>query len=95
VASLAIIRAIHLLPGREEEGVLWLEETEPLRRQAGQLGQYVLRGQVDPREFQWLQVWRDHQAYEGWRQSPDRARLSLERGHFMVHEPTRMYDVLA
>ena len=46
--EVAIIRRVFLLPGREDEAVRWLEETEPVRRNAGQLRQYVVRGQIDP-----------------------------------------------
>jgi heme-degrading monooxygenase HmoA len=94
VSSLAIIRQIHLLPGREQDGIRWLCESEPVRRGAGQLTQLVLKGQIDPREYQWVQIWSDDRAYATWRGSPDRSRLAAERGRFMTHEPTRMYDVL-
>lgn len=94
MAKLAIIRRVHLLPGREQEGVRWLCATEPERRAAGQLSQLVLRGQIDPHEYQWVQLWRDHLAYDAWRRSPERGRLAGERGRFMTHESTRLYDVL-
>ena len=92
--KLAIIRQIYFLPGREDEGVRWLDETEPLRRQAGQTAQWVLRGQIDTREYLWTQVWESYAAYEGWRNSDERTRLAAERGRFMTHHPTRMFDVL-
>jgi heme-degrading monooxygenase HmoA len=94
VPKLAIIRRIHLLPGREDEGVRWLNATEPTRRAAGQITQLVMRGQIDPHEYQWVQVWRDHEAYDGWRRSDERGRLATERGRYMTHEPSRLYDVL-
>jgi heme-degrading monooxygenase HmoA len=94
VSKLAIIRQIHLLPGREEDGIRWLCETAPMRSQAGQLSQLILKGQIDPHEYQWVQIWADDRAYAAWRASPDRSRLAAERGRFMTHEPTRMYDLL-
>jgi heme-degrading monooxygenase HmoA len=94
VTKLAIIRRIHLLPGREEDGIRWLCETAPVRRQAGQVSQLILRGQIDPHEYQWVQVWDDARAYAAWRASPSRERLASERGRYMTHEPTRMYDLL-
>lgn len=92
--KLAIIRRVVLLPGRETEGIQWLHGTEPIRRGAGQLWQMVLRGQVDPHEHHLVQLWRDGAAYDLWRRSEERARLAIERGRYMTHEPTRMYDVL-
>jgi len=94
VSKLAIIRRIHLLPGREEDGIRWLSETAPTRRQAGQLSQLLLKGQIDPHEYQWVQIWSDDRSYATWRASPDRSRLAAERGRYMTHEPTRMYDLL-
>jgi heme-degrading monooxygenase HmoA len=94
VSKLAIIRRIHLLPGREGDGIRWLSETAPMRRQAGQLSQLLLKGQIDPHEYQWVQVWVDDRAYAAWRASPDRSRLAAERGRYMTHEPTHMYDLL-
>jgi heme-degrading monooxygenase HmoA len=94
VSSLAIIRRIHLLPGRELDAIRWLCQTEALRTEAGQLSQLVLKGQIDRHEYQWVQVWRDEAAYEAWRHSPERARLAGERGRYMTHEPTRLYEVL-
>jgi heme-degrading monooxygenase HmoA len=94
VPKLAIIRQIYFLPGREEDGTRWLGETEGLRRAAGQSAQWVLRGQIDTREYLWVQIWETYHAYEGWRRSDERARLANERGHFMTHHPTRMFDLL-
>lgn len=94
MARLAIIRRIFLLPGRESDGVRWLQETEPLRRQAGQVSQMIIRGQTDPKDIRLVQYWQDRAAYDAWRRSPDRERLSVERGRFMTHEPTRQYDLI-
>lgn len=94
MSKLAIIRRIHLLPGREEDGIRWLGETAPARRQAGQISQLLLKGQIDPHEYQWVQIWTDDRSYAAWRRSPDRSRLAAERGRFMTHEPTRLYDLL-
>ena len=94
MSKLAIIRRIHLLPGREEDGISWLSETAATRRQAGQLSQLLLKGQIDPHEYQWVQIWSDDRSYATWRASPDRSRLAAERGRYMTHEPTRMYDLL-
>jgi heme-degrading monooxygenase HmoA len=92
--EVAIIRRIFLLPGREAEGIRWLAETEPIRRQAGQLRQYVVRGQIDPQEYQWVQLWSSHEAYDGWRRSTARRQLAEQRGRFMTHLPSSFYDVL-
>ena len=94
MAKLAIIRRIHLLPGREEAGIRWLCETAPVRSRAGQVSQLILKGQIDPREYQWVQIWDDDRAYAAWRASPERSRLAAERGRYLTHEPTRMYDLL-
>lgn len=94
MAHLALIRSIHLLPGRESEGVSWLDRTEPVRRAAGQVAQYILRGQVDLHDYQWVQIWHDFQTYDGWRRSPERARLVSERARYMTHGAIRPYDVL-
>ena len=94
MSRLAIIRRIHLLPGREDDGIRWLCQTETLRREAGQATQMILRGQIDRNEYQWVQIWEDAASYDAWRRSPDRERLAVERGRFMTHEPTRMYDLL-
>ena len=94
MSKLAIIRRIHLLPGREEDGIRWLCETASVRSQAGQVSQLVLRGQIDPHEYQWVQIWADDRSYAAWRASPDRSRLAAERGRYLTHEPTRMYDLL-
>jgi heme-degrading monooxygenase HmoA len=94
VPRLAIIRRIYFLPGREEEGVRWLTETEPRRQAAGQVAQWVLRGQIDTHEYLWVQIWETYAAYETWRRSDERAGLAAERGRFMTHHPTRMFDLL-
>ena len=93
MARLAIVRRLHLLPGREDAGLQWLRDTEPIRRQAGQEAQYVWHNTVDPSDYQFVQIWQDRAAYERWRASPERARLASERSYYMTHEPTRMYDV--
>jgi heme-degrading monooxygenase HmoA len=92
--EVAIIRRIVLLPGREAEGIRWLEETEPIRRQAGQRRQYVVKGQIDPQEYQWVQLWSSYEAYDAWRRSPARRELAEQRGRFMTHQPSAFYDVL-
>ena len=94
MSKLVIIRRVHLLPGREQEGIRWLCETAPVRSAAGQLAQLVLRGQIDPYEYQLVQIWADPAAYQAWRNSAERRRLAAERGRYMTHEPTRMYDLL-
>jgi heme-degrading monooxygenase HmoA len=94
VSKLAIIRRVHLLPGREGAGIRWLCETGEVRARAGQLTQLILKGQIDTHEYQWVQIWSDDRAYAAWRASPDRSRLAAERGRFMTHEPTRMYDLV-
>jgi heme-degrading monooxygenase HmoA len=94
MGEVAIIRRIFLLPGREAEGIRWLEETEPIRRRAGQLRQYVVRGLIDPQEYQWVQRWSSYEAYDGWRRSPARRELADQRGRFMTHQPSSFYDVL-
>ncbi|HEV8636096.1 MAG TPA: antibiotic biosynthesis monooxygenase [Chloroflexota bacterium] len=94
MGEVAIIRRIFLLPGREAEGIHWLEETEPIRRRAGQLRQYVVRGLIDPQEYQWVQRWSSYEAYDGWRRSPARRELADQRGRFMTHQPSSFYDVL-
>lgn len=95
MSEVAIIRQIFLLPGREAEAVRWLEESEPARRRAGQVRQLVVRGQIDPLEYQWIQFWSSYDAYATWRRSPERRALAETRGRFMTHLPTRAYDVLA
>lgn len=92
--KVAIIRRLFLLPGRETEAVHWLHWTEPMRRAAGQIWQMALLSDVDPHECHFVQVWRDMPAYDAWRSSPDRTRLVMERGRYMTHAPTRLYDVL-
>ena len=94
MSRLAIIRQIFLLPGREEQGTRWLSDTEDVRRQAGQLAQWVLRGQIDTHEYVWVQVWESYEAYAAWRGSPERARLADERGRYLTHLPTRMFDLV-
>lgn len=93
MARLVIVRTLHLLPGREEAALTWLRDTEPVRRNAGQVTQYVWRGIVDPNEYQFVQIWEDRAAYDCWRGSPERARLADERSHYMTHEPTKFYEL--
>lgn len=95
MARLVIIRPIHPLPGRHQEALDWLAQTEDLRRAAGQISQYVLRSIVDSSDFEFVQVWMDRAAYERWRESPDRARLAQERQRYLTHDPTRLFDVIA
>lgn len=92
--KVAIIRRVYLLPGREADGIGWLVATEPGRRQAGQLGQWVLRGQIDTHEYQFVQVWRDEESYQAWRRSDDRRRLNADQGRFVTYDPTRRFVVL-
>jgi heme-degrading monooxygenase HmoA len=95
VAGLIIIRPIHPLPGRHQEALRWLAETENVRRQAGQISQFVLRSVVDSSDFEFIQVWQDRGAYDRWRESPERSRLANERQNFLTHDPTRLFDVIA
>jgi heme-degrading monooxygenase HmoA len=94
MAGLVVIRPIHPLPGRHQEALDWLAETEKLRRQAGQTSQFVLRSIVDSSDFELVQLWRDRAAYERWRESPDRAHLARERQRYLTHDPTRLFDVV-
>lgn len=94
MAKLMIIRPIHPLPGRHQEAWDWLAETEPVRRQAGQLSQFVLRNVVDSTDFEFVQIWQDRQSYERWRDTPERARLAAERQRYLTHDPTRLYDII-
>ena len=68
MSKLAITRRIHLLPGREEDGIRWLCETASVRAQAGQLSQLILRGQIDPHEYQLVQIWVDDRTYAAWQE---------------------------
>ena len=93
--NLMIIRPIHPLPGRQQEALRWLANTEPIRRQAGQISQFVLRNLVDPSDFEFVQIWTDRQAYDRWRDTPERTRLAAERQRYLTHDPSRLYDVIA
>ena len=95
MTKLMIIRPIHPLPGRHQEAWRWLAETEPVRRQAGQLYQFVLRNVVDSTDFEFVQVWQDRQSYERWRETPERARLAAERQRYLTHDPARLFDIIA
>ncbi len=95
MARLLIIRPIHPLPGRLVEALRWLEETEPLRAANGQLQQYVIRNIVDSGDYQLVQVWSDHAAYQQWRATPDRARLAHDRQLYLTHDPARLYEISA
>ena len=95
MARLVIIRPIHPLPGRLAEAIRWLEETEPIRVANGQLQQYVLRGVVDNGDYQLMQVWSDHAAYQRWRLTPERARLAHDRQLYLAHDPARLYEIYA
>lgn len=92
--QILILRRIHLLPGREEAAIRWLKETEAIRARAGQIAQYVVRNLLDPDEYLFFQVWQSRDAYERWRESPERERLAQERQRYLTTEPTRFYEVL-
>ncbi len=94
MARLMIIRPVHPLPGRHDEAQRWLAETEPIRRQAGQIVQYYLRNVVDSSDFEFVQIWVDREAYERWRESGERATLANERQRYLTHDPTRLYEVI-
>ena len=94
MAGVAIIRQIYFLPGREAEGVRWLSATEATRILAGQVAQYLLQGQIDTKEYLWVQIWADTGAYEAWHRSEARERLASERGRFLTHHPTRTFDLV-
>ncbi len=95
MARLLIIRPIHPLPGRVPEALRWLEETEPIRQANGQLQQYVIRNIVDSGDYQLVQVWSDHAAYQRWRSTPERARLAYDRQLYLTHDPARLYEITA
>lgn len=95
MAKLMIIRPLHPLPGRHDEALRWLGETEKVRRQAGQISQYYLRSVVDSSDFEFVQIWVDRQAYERWRESPERATLAAQRQRYFTHDPTRLYEIIA
>jgi heme-degrading monooxygenase HmoA len=90
---LLIIRPIHPLPGRVAEAFRWLEETEPIRALAGQVEQFMLRGVVDGNDYQLVQVWSDHAAYQRWRETPERARLAHDRQLYLTHDPAKLYEI--
>lgn len=94
MAGLVIIRPIHPLPGRYQEALRWLAETETFRQQAGQLSQHVLKSVVDSTDFEFIQVWQDRESYDRWRESPERARLAQDRQNYLTHDPTRLFDVI-
>jgi heme-degrading monooxygenase HmoA len=89
----SIIRPIHILPGREAEAIEWLKNTEDERRKAGQITQYVLQSVVDSADFVFVQFWESREAYDRWRESPQREHLAAERRRFLTHDPTRTYEV--
>jgi quinol monooxygenase YgiN len=93
VSTFAVVRQIHPRPGREADAITWYLRSEPTRRQAGQTSQFVQRSLVDPTGYQLVQIWRDHAAYEAWRQTPERAGLAAERGRLMTQEPATMYAI--
>ena len=95
MARLVIIRPIHPLPGRQEEALKWLVDTEPVRRQAGQISQLVMRNIVDRRNLEFVQSWESREAYDRWRESAERSRLSSERQHYLTHDPTHLYEVIS
>ncbi len=95
MAGLMILRPIHPLPGRHQDALAWLTQTEPVRRNAGQITQYVLRSVIDSREFLFVQVWESREAYERWRETPERAGLADERQRFLTHDPTRLFEVVS
>jgi len=94
VSGLMIIRPIHLLPGREQEAIRWLRETEALRRQAGQISQMILHNVVDSNDYEFVQIWESRAAYEEWRNTTTRAGLADERARYLTHSPTRLYDIV-
>ena len=94
MSGLMIVRPIHLLPGREQEALRWLRETEPLRRKAGQISQMVLHNVVDSNDYELVQIWESRAAYEDWRGTTERSRLFDERARFLTHSPTRLYDIV-
>lgn len=94
MVGFAVIRQIHLLPGREEQGVRWLQQSEIGRRQAGQKVQYLLKSIVDSSEYTFIQIWESRAAYDQWRRTPERQQLADERQRYFTHEPTSLYEVL-
>lgn len=92
--QITLIRSIQMPPGSRERSIEWIHQTEELRRQAGQISQYFLKGITDPNEYLFIQVWQSLEAYENWKQSPERQRLAAERQRLLTHGPVEFYEVL-
>jgi hypothetical protein len=90
---LLIIRPIHPLPGRAAAALQWLSDTEPARKESGQVYQLVLRSVVDSNDYQFVQVWTDRDSYRRWRETPEREKLAQERQFYLTHDPARLYEV--
>ena len=94
MSGLMIIRPMHLLPGREQDAIRWLRETESFRREAGQISQMVLQNVVDSNDYEFVQVWQSRAAYEEWRNTEARSKLAEDRARYLTHSPTRLYDIV-
>jgi heme-degrading monooxygenase HmoA len=92
--QIVIIRPVHLLPGKEEEGIRWAKETEDIRRRWGMLWQANLRSCVDPSLRILIQHWESREAYDRWKASEDRAKLMAEAGRVVLSDRTTIYEVL-
>jgi len=89
-----LIRSIHMPSGSRERAIEWIRQTEEVRRQKGQVSQHFVKGITDPREYLFIQVWESLEAYQNWKQSPERARLAAERQRLLTHGPVLFYEVL-
>ncbi|MBI4507817.1 MAG: antibiotic biosynthesis monooxygenase [Chloroflexi bacterium] len=94
MAAVAVVRPVHFLPGREAEAIAWAKETESIRQRWGMQQQLILKGAVDRSAYMLVQVWESMDAYQAWRRSPERARLSREGQRFVLYDPSDLYDLM-
>jgi len=92
--QIMLIRSIHTPPGNRERTIEWIRQTEEVRRQWGQISQYFTKGITDPSEYLFIQVWESLEAYQNWKQSPERQRLAAERQRLLTHGLVEFYEIL-
>ncbi|MCL5026250.1 MAG: antibiotic biosynthesis monooxygenase [Chloroflexi bacterium] len=89
-----VVRPVRFLPGKTQEAIKWLDETEPVRRRWGMIWQMAAQNVTDRNEFVLLQLWDSQEALNKWMGSKDREDLVTQRQRFVVYDPSRIYRMV-
>ncbi len=91
---LLVVRPMHFIPGKTEQALQWMEDTEHIRRRWGLVWQMAAQSVSDKDEFVLIQLWQDREAHARWNASQDHEDLLPQRQRLMAYDSSRMYELV-